>query len=134
MSITNSVASAGLEASGQLTQKTDIALSGTVQQTNSVTSILPTISRLKVRFKISAGGGTSPTLTDVVIQVTDGTSTVVVFKYHPSTADTLSSTAWTEITTPVMVFDLAANEVDILTTLGGTSPTATLDWEVFATP
>lgn len=132
MSIVNSVGT--IAAVGcQLYQVASKALAGTPQQTTTISSISPAISRGKWRAKVSAGLGTSPTLVDLTITMTDGTTTVTVFKYHPSTADTLSSTAQTDLTQEFLV-DIAANSVSCLTTLGGTSPLATLDFEVAGEP
>ena len=96
MSIVNSVATfTGVGA--QIYQKLNVVLSGTGQQTNTISGISPTVARGYVRAKISAGLGTSPTLVDVIFTCTDGTTTVTIAKYHPSAADTLSSTAQTDI-------------------------------------
>ena len=131
MSIVNSVATfTGVGA--QLYQKT-ASLSGTGQQTNTISSISPAVTRGYIRYKVSNGAGTSPTLVDVVVTCTDGTTTVTIEKYHPSTADTLSTTAWTDRVADFIV-DINANSFSILTTMGGTSPLATLDFEVCAEP
>lgn len=132
MSVVNSVGTiAGIGC--ELYQKTSVVLSGTGQQTNTISSISPAITRGKWRAKVSAGLGTSPTLVDLTVNCTDGTTTVTIFKYHPSTADTLSSTAQTDLTQEFLV-DINANSFSCLTTLGGTSPLATLDFEVEGAP
>jgi hypothetical protein len=51
-----------------------VSLSTTGQQTNSLTAISPTMTAGYLRIKIYTGGGTSPTLIDLLVQVTDATT------------------------------------------------------------
>jgi hypothetical protein len=105
------------------------SLSGTAQQTTSLTGITPTISRGYFRMRVSTGGGTSPTLTDVIVQVTDGTTTTTVYVFHPNTALALSANIQFDVTIPLLV-DINVSQVNVLTTMGGTSPTSKLDMEI----
>lgn len=59
------------------------ALSGTSQQTVSLTGLTPTISKGYVRVKIYAAGGTSPTLLGLLIVLSDGTTFVNVYTTIP---------------------------------------------------
>ena len=149
MAIVNSVATyAGVGC--QLLQGTGIALSGTAQQTNNLPtsgSISPNCCRGYVRVKIYNGGGTSPTVVDILTTATDGTNTVTMDNYHPGTATVLSTTSYVDFLADIL-FDFAATAggavgcllnygatiFKCLTTLGGTSPTATLDWEIAVEP
>jgi hypothetical protein len=116
-----------------------LALSGTGQQTSivpSTTSVTfsPTISAGKMRIKISAGAGTSPTLTDILVTASDGTTTVTFANgvFHPNTAVALSTTSIVEFEFD-FICDLNLTSFTIKTTMGGTSPTATMDVEVLGT-
>ena len=82
-----------------------------------------------VRVKIYNGTGTSPTLTDLLITGSDGTTTVQIAQVHPNSAVTLSTTSWFDEIFPFFV-DLTLTSITIKTTLGGTSPAATMDCEV----
>lgn len=66
--------------------KQNVALSTTGQQTNSLTSISPTFSRGYVRVKLFAAGGTSPTLLQLIVNVTDGTTFVSIGFFAPVVA------------------------------------------------
>lgn len=119
--------------------KQNVALSGTGQQTNVLPAALPTswiaantLSAGYAQIKISAGIGTSPTLVDIVLQGSDGVNTVTLGVIHPNSAITLSSTSQCEFLIPFQT-DLTLISMTLLTTLGGTSPGATLDWEVLGT-
>jgi hypothetical protein len=67
----------------QLSQ--NVALSGTVQQTKTLSGIF-TFSRGYVRVKIYAGGGTSPTLLNLQAIVSDGTTFVDIGGFTPVVA------------------------------------------------
>lgn len=127
------------------------ALSTTSAQATTLAGLAPALRDGWVRCKIYGAGGTSPTVVKLQVVVTDGTTFVVIGDYNPATATTLSTTAAAgspytnggSLGPPVvaggvdMIFpfltDLAINQVSVLTTLGGTSPTASLDVEVAAT-
>jgi hypothetical protein len=155
MTITNSVAinSAGYGAP-QLVQRVNVALSGSGQQTTSVPSagsIIPGLYQGKVRIKVYAGTGTGVTLVDVVIQITDGTNTVILDNYHPNAAVALTATQWVDFMVEFQVdfggttggatgnlispgaATAAAVVVQVLTTLGVPGG-ATLDVEVIGQP
>lgn len=132
-----------------------IALSGTGQQSvvilPSSGTFNPGFSACKLRFKIYNGAGTSPTLVDLVLQVSDGTNTVILWVFHPNAAIALSSTQWVDIGPLDIITDTAASgsgggatgqliaptssaaggitSITLKTTLGGTSPTASADIE-----
>lgn len=107
------------------------ALSTTSAQTTTLSGLTPTIKQGWIRCKVYNGGGTSPTLINLTIQVTDGTTTEYVAVFNPATA--ISLAAATQIT---MVFpflsELSVNAVKVITTLGGTAPTASLDIDIGA--
>jgi len=132
MAITNSIARFP-GVGGVLTAKTAVALSGTVQQTSTVTFAQPqaTSSCGWVRVKVTNGGGTTPTCA-AIIQLTDGTGTVIIGQF-PALTIPLVATSGVDFIFEYNI-DLNATSVSVLTTLGGTGPTATLDWEVFALP
>lgn len=155
MAINNSVAnnSPGFGAP-QLIQRLGVALSGSSQQTTSIPSsgsISPGIYQGKVRVKVYAGTGTGVTLTDVVLQVTDGTNTVILANYHPNSAPALTSTQWVDFmwdwcvdfggttggTTGQLIAPGAATAAaivfQVLTTLGVPGG-ATMDVEVIGQP
>lgn len=113
----------------------NVALSGTSQQSNTIPStgsFVPTLSRGKVRVKIYAGIGTTPTFTDLVVTGTDGTTTVTLFAFHPNAAIALSTTGIVDLEFD-FICDLNLTSITIKTTLGGTSPGATMDAEVAGT-
>lgn len=116
---------------------TNQALSGTGQQTNTLPpssgSFSPTMSKGKFRIKVYAGTGTTPTLTDIVVTVTDGTNTIEIFAFHPNSAIALSSTSWYDSGPQEWEVDINATSASVKTTLGGTSPGASLDWEILGT-
>ncbi len=125
-----------------------IALSGTGQQTKTIpaTGVILGTTAGKIRIKIYNGGGTSPTLTDLLVQATDGTNTLPVFGYHPNTALVLSTTSWFDQYFGYLLDTIGAisgsggavgqliaggaTSFNVLTTLGGTSPTASMDLEI----
>ena len=128
----------------------NVALAGTVQQSKPVPSsgsFSPAINRGYWRCKVYNGAGTSPTLTDLTVTAGDGTNTVTLDNIHPGTAITLSSTSYADVCSD-FIFDYTtsgggasgsliqygATVINFLTTMGGTSPTATADYEAAAQP
>jgi len=112
----------------------NVALSGASQQTTTIpntSTFAPTITRGYIRVKIYNGTGTAPTLTDLVVTVTDGTTTVYIYVAHPNTAFPLSTTSWFDVTIPFCV-DINVNTVTVKTTLGVPGG-ATMDLEVSGT-
>lgn len=105
-----------------------LALSGTERQTNTLVPTLPSRSGI-VNVKISAGTGTSPTVVALDITATDGTTTEQVDAYNPAVAYALGANAVLHKTFRYLV-DLNATTITVGTTLGGTSPGATLDLEL----
>lgn len=112
--------------------KAGTSLSGTVLQTTSITSITPTIRAGYVRVKLYNGGGTSPTLAALQIDFTDGTTTETVAVMNPAVAVPLSTTAFFDVVVPFLL-EIGATQINVKTTLGGTSPTASMDYEVAPT-
>lgn len=149
MSIQNSVAtfSPGT-GSDFLATNLNVSLSGASQATTNIPSTgtftIP-LARGRCRVKIYNGAGTSPTLVDLVAQASDGTNTCTFYVLHPNSAISLTSTAYADFVFP-MLLDVStagggasgsliatgATKISFLTTLGGTSPTATGDFEVYA--
>lgn len=104
------------------------ALSGTVQQTTTISNLSPTTTRGMVRAKVYSLGGTTPAVSGLSIQVSDGTTPYII----ESKAAGATSTNM-DILTNFQV-DINVTSVSVLTTLTGTSPTATLDIEYLAGP
>lgn len=153
MAIVNSVATVGpAYGSGYLTQRTGITVSsGTTYSLPSTGSVNGNpIYRGKVRVKIYNGAGTSPTLTKLQVSITDGTNTVIIGDLNFGTAVTLSTTNWFDGEFLFLVDystagggatgtllgpgTTAAVVVQVVPTLGGTSPAATMDIEVVGEP
>lgn len=141
MAINNSVTkiSPGL-GSGALAQSLAVALSGTAQQTTTITLTAATATRGYIRARIyTPFGGTSPTFTDLTVNGTDGTNTVTFASFHPGTAIALSAaTVFVEYCHPFCVelmgtVTTGLSSISFLTTMGGTAPTATADFEVVYT-
>ena len=101
----------------------------------------------KVRFKVYGGGGTTPTVTTVKFTATDGTNTVTLFQLNPAAGILISTTTWMEFYFEFM-FDVAAsggsgtvgqmlasvggaNAASLITTMTGSSGTASLDIDFF---
>lgn len=134
----------------QLVQSLAVALSGTAQQTTRVPasgSITPQVNRGYIRAKVYNGGGTSPTLSDITFQAADGTNTVFIDNVHPAAAVALSTTSWVDVLIDFIVdtfgtsggaagnlISPGATFFNVLTTMGGTSPTASMDVEIVAEP
>ena len=157
MAIVNSVATTGAGyTSGFLTQRTGIAISSGTGYSIPVTGSVSgnPVYRGKVRIKIYNGIGTSPTVTLLTSSITDGTNTVVLPAGSYGTGTTpitptiaLTSTNWLELTFEFLVDYSAAGGgatgtllgpgtaaavvLTITPTLGGTSPGATMDVEVY---
>ena len=125
-----------------------IALSGTGQQTKTIpaTGVILGTTAGRIRIKIYNGGGTTPALTDLVVNATDGTNTVQVYSLHPTVAITLSTTSWFDRNFEYLL-DMAtltagaggatgqllpggATSFNVLTTMSGTTPTASMDLEI----
>lgn len=118
----------------------NIALSGTGVQTNTFPStgvlVVNTRSGI-VNVKIRNGAGTSPTVVMVAITCYDGTTTELVDAVAPSTAYALGANAVFHKTfrylndlTGAAAGGPGASTVNVLTTLGGTSPSAVMDMEL----
>lgn len=129
--------------------RTGISLSTTGQQTNTIPAtgtLSPGTTVGRLRIKIYNGGGTSPTLIDLLVQASDGTNTIPVYSNHPNVAFAISTTSWFDRyfeylldTATVTANAGGANgqllpggvtSFNILTTLGGTTPTASMDLEL----
>ena len=129
-----------------------LAMTGTVQQSFPIPAtgvLVPTTTAGRIRLKIYNGGGTSPTLTDLVITATDGTNTITLLQslVHPTVAVAITATAWMEFEFEYLL-DVAtsgagggasgqlssliggANAFSVKTTMGGTTPTALMDLEL----
>lgn len=102
--------------------------------TTTLASLSPTVRAGWVRVRIYAGAGTSPTLTGLRVTFTDATTTEMVFDYQPETAQAyaLSSVAIPDFIIPFLL-DINASSCSVITTLGGTSPTASMDVEIAPT-
>lgn len=150
MAIINSVATAGPGyGSGFLVARTAIAVSsGSASAVPSTGALSQPVYRGKIRVKIYNGAGTSPTLTKVQVAITDGTNTVIVEDRNFSTAITLSSTNYYDGVFNFLIdystagggatgtllgptVSTLAMVVNVTPTLGGTSPAATMDIEVY---
>ena len=102
---------------------------------------VPTISKGKIRFKLQATAGTSPTLILIEFVLDDGTSFVSVERFNPTTAQPIALPSGSPSATApdyidrVFEFetDINATELSIVVTLGGTTPQATLDVELAGT-
>lgn len=130
--------------------RTGIALSTTGAQTNTIpaTGVLAVGTTAgRFRFKIYNGGGTSPTLVTASVTATDGTNTPYpLFTTTPATPFAIGTTGWVDrffdylidtATTTAgaggatgQLLPGGAVTFTISTTLGGTSPTASMDLEL----
>ena len=138
MPIVNSVAliNPGLGVGAQVQQVLATALSTTGAVANTIPAtgtLAQTFRSGKIRIKISNGAGTSPTLVALQVSVTDGTTTELLFEFSPAVATPLSATSYVDLSFD-FITDLNANKVTVTTTLGGTSPTATMDMEACLEP
>jgi hypothetical protein len=66
--------------------KQTTAISGNTQQTTSLTGLTPPISKGYVRVKVYDAGGTSPTLLNLIVNMSDGTTFVNVAFFAPVVA------------------------------------------------
>jgi hypothetical protein len=116
--------------------KNAVALTTTVQQTNSFTTAnLPGLTQGMTkglcRVKIYNGGGTTPAAA-IIVTVTDQTNTYTIANIPATTVPALANSG--------MDFyidfgvDINFNQLNILTTLTGTTPTASMDAEIVAGP
>lgn len=108
-----------------------VALSGSSAQTTAITLGTQGYTKGRVRTKVYNGGGSNTTC-QITISITDGTNTWIVFQ---SPAITIGNAAaggldfvndWN--------VDLNVATVNIITTLGGTTTTASMDYEVCSNP
>jgi hypothetical protein len=108
------------------------SLSGTTATTTSLTvgTEFP-VSRGFIRTKVYNFGGTSPTFL-YQVDVTDGTNTYTVRPKTAAQAPTVAGASSGFDETIPFVTELSVTAVNVITTLGGTLPTATLDFEIFA--
>lgn len=113
-----------------------VALSGTVQQTNSFTTantsgLAQGCPRGMVRVKVYNGGGANTTSV-IVVTVTDGVNTYGIANLPAYTVGTGANSGHDY--TFEYIVDIAVNQVNVLTTLAGTTTTATLDSELVCGP
>ena len=121
--------------------------------TGTTTVVLPTTGVFtlgttcgRVRIKVYAPGGTSPTVTSIDCTATDGTNTVKFASFNPAAAVSLLTTSWLEFVADY-ILDTAsgstgsggaagqllnggATKFSFIVTMGGTSPTASADLEI----
>lgn len=132
--------------------QTGLSLSGNSQQSfplPSSGSFAVTTTSGAIRIKIYNGGGTSPVLTDILVNAGDGTNVIIIGQslVHPTVAIPLNLGNWFEFEFEYFL-DVAttgaggsasgqlsatvggANIFNVKTTLGGTSPTASMDVEI----
>ena len=86
-----------------------------------------------IRVKVYGGGGSNTTVT-VAVSVSDGTSTIVVFPVTnamavPSTVATSGCDLLIDVNT-----DIQIATVTITTVVGGTTTTASMDYEICLNP
>ena len=123
-----------------------LSTTGAVSNPIPATGVILGTTAGKIRIKIYNGGGTSPTIVNIQVNASDGTNTVPLYTYHPTTALALSTTSWFD-TYIAYLLDTAssttnggavgqliaggATSFSVITTLGGTTPTASMDLEIF---
>jgi hypothetical protein len=104
----------------------------------------------RFRMRVYNGGGTTPTVTDVIFKVSDGTNTISIGGgfLHPNVGVLISATTWLEFEFEFVV-DVAtttgtgggsigqllasvggATSASVITTMTGASGTASLDVEI----
>lgn len=150
MAIVNSVgtATAGY-GSGILVQSLANAL---VDGANTVNVLTPlNMASGKIRIKIYGQAGTSPAVTDILVNAKDGTNSARVgsMMLHPAVAFALTSTAWLELIGEFLLdnglasgnggatgalIGSGATSFDIIITLSGTGETALADIEICGQP
>jgi hypothetical protein len=116
--------------------KNAVALSTTGQQTNTFNNantpgMAQGMTKGLARVKIYNGGGTTPAVS-IIVQVTDGTNTYIVANI-PSTTVQAAANSGMDFYIDFGV-DIAFNAMSILTTLTGTTPTASMDAELVTGP
>jgi hypothetical protein len=116
--------------------KNAVSLTTTGQQTNTFNAantpgIGQGMTKGLARVKVYNGGGTSPTVA-IIVQVTDGTNTYIVANI-PATAVAALANSGVDFYIDFGV-DISFNAMSILTTLGGTTPTASMDAELVTGP
>jgi hypothetical protein len=109
-----------------------VALSTTSPVTTAVALGTQGYTNGLIRVKIYHGGGTSPTV-ELQITVTDGTNTYTVLLPTTAFAVPAGANSGIDIVVDVNV-DIEIATVDIITTLGGTTPTASMDYEIDLNP
>jgi hypothetical protein len=105
------------------------AISGASQQTTSLAGLTPAIRTGYIRVRVYNGGGANTTVA-VIVQVTDGTGTMIVFS-APATAVPNVATSGVDYLIP-FITELAVTQLSVLTTLAGTTTTASMDIEMSA--
>lgn len=108
-----------------------VALSGSSAQTTAVTLGTQGYTKGRVRIKIYNGGGANTTA-QVTVSVTDGTNTWIVFSV-PAVTIANAAAGGLDFVKDWNV-DLNVATVNIITTLGGTTTTASMDYEVCSIP
>lgn len=111
-------------------------------------SISPAVTRGLWRTKVYNGGGTTPAITSVTLTGTDGTNTVTLDNFVPTSGITISSTAYIDVCGD-FIFDTAASSTGGLSgtlifggatsftftfAVSGTSATFSADCEIAAAP
>jgi len=109
--------------------------------------LAPTCSAGRIRLKVYNGAGTTPTVTDIIVQAKDGTNTILLGGgfLHPNVGVLISATQWLEFEFE-FVIDVAttagagggsigqllasvggASTLSVITTMTGAGGTASLD-------
>jgi hypothetical protein len=128
-------------------QNLGVVLSGTttvVLPSTGTFSLATTCGR--IRCKVYAGSGTSPTVSSILLTATDGTNTVTFGEFTPASAVALSATSWIDFMkdyildtinaatgaggTPGQLINPGAVKFSFIITMGGTSPGAKADVEI----
>lgn len=114
-----------------------VSLTTTVQQTNSFTtantpSLAQGMTKGIVRVKIYNAGGTTPAVS-IIVTVFDGTNTYIIANFPATTLTSGAANSGLDFYIDCGV-DISFVQVNILTTLTGTTPTASMDAEVVAGP
>ena len=141
MSILNSVkkimqgfgsgSSTGAVAGGYATAAA-VSLSGGTAQTTAVTMGTQGYTNGRVRVKIYNGGGAN-TSAIVQVQVSDGTNTYYLNGPFSALVIANGANSGLDFLFEVLV-DISISTVNIITTLGGTTTTASMDYEVCLNP
>jgi hypothetical protein len=110
--------------------KQNVALTTAGQQTNTFPTsggLAPAPRSGQIRIKIYNGGGANTTAA-IIAQFTDGTNTVIVFS-QPAVAIPNTALGGCDFVIDFLV-DIVPTSMSILTTLAGTTTTATMDAEI----